>query len=295
MKRIVLSTSSSGLDTYTIPHSVDLIRLHLHINGVEFIDGKNINNEKLNYMMTQLSKSLVHTSPATAQEVSQKFSELYLAGYRDVFITTLSAKMSQSHDIIVRTAQSFKDKLNIYVYDCKDLNVCEAMLALEADYMLRNGASFSDIVKRLDNLRHNHRMLFAVNDLSYIIKNKKLSATAGFFANLFSIKPVLHVDDDGNIVPVNKIRHIDKTLNFIIDSFLQTMKNGDIFPYVLVGGDEELNQYFVQLVKTKLKLNHVPTFSAAAISTANHGPFAVGLCAFEHYIPYAAQFYTEHG
>ncbi len=294
MKRIVLSTSSSGLDNHSIPHDINLLRLYLHVNGVEFIDGKNINNEKLQYIMTKIATSPVHTSPVSASEVSNKLSELYLAGYRDIFITTLSTKMSDSYNVILQVAHSFKDKLNIYIYDCKDLNVCEAMLALEADHMLKQNASFTDIAKRLDDLRNNHRMLFAVNDLSYLVKNKKLSTTAGFFANLFDIKPVLHVDNDGNIVPVNKIRHIDKTLNFIVDSFIPTMLNEKVFPYVLVGGDEELNQYFIKLVKTKLRLQHIATFPVSTISTANHGPFAVGLCAFKNHIPQAAQFYAQN-
>lgn len=49
MSRIVISTSSSGLDNLDINHKIDLIRLRLYVNNVEFIDGKNITNDRLLY------------------------------------------------------------------------------------------------------------------------------------------------------------------------------------------------------------------------------------------------------
>lgn len=145
MSRIVLTTSSSGLDDMDIQHNVELIRLRIHVNDVEFIDGKNINSERLQYLMNEVSHSPVHTSPAPAHEVAMMLSNLQSRGIKEVFITTLSSKVSESYQIISEVAKSFADNMDIYVYDTKDLNACEALLALEADYFMQQGYAMSDI------------------------------------------------------------------------------------------------------------------------------------------------------
>ncbi|WP_230657160.1 DegV family protein [Psychrobacter sp. I-STPA10] len=290
MRRKIISTSTSSLYDLHINHNIELIRLRLYINNVEFTDGININAKRLRNLMSNLDSSAVHTAPAPRQEVIDLFNKLYNQGYEEVFITTLSSKMSQSHDIIKNAAAEFQDKMDIYVYDCKELNVCESILALEAAQLSTHEYSMPKIARRLDELRQQHKMLFTVNDLSYLIKNKKLSSTAGFFANIFNIKPILEVTDDGQIVTVQKIRTLDKSLDYIIKGFANCLQN-NCFLYALSAGQTELDNYFISRLKKQTKLNNIPILPVSAISLANHGPSGVGLCAFTKEIPHAAQYY----
>ena len=80
MRRIVISTSSSGLDNLKVNTKVntkvDLIRLRMFINNVEFIDGKNITTKGLHQLMTGVSCSAIHTQPAPETEVLALFNDL---------------------------------------------------------------------------------------------------------------------------------------------------------------------------------------------------------------------------
>ncbi|WP_296403315.1 DegV family protein [Psychrobacter sp.] len=289
MSRIVLTTSSSGLDDMDIQHNIELIRLRIHVNNVEFIDGKNISSERLQYLMNEVSHSPVHTSPAPAHEVAMILSNLQNRGIKEVFITTLSSQVSESYNIIKEVSQSFKDSLDIYVYDTRDLNACEALLALEAEQLMKQGHSMPDIASRLDTLRSSHKMLFVADDLSYLIKNKKISGTAGFFANLFSIKPVLQVSNEGRVLPISKIRKIDKAFNYIIDQFTETLQSSNSFGYMLSAGRPDLDSRFMEMLRNKTGVNSVVVLPVSAISLANHGPSGLGLCVFKGDIPYAAR------
>ena len=293
MSRMVLTTSSSGLDDMDVPHNIELIRLRIHVNNVEFIDGKNISNERLQYLMNEVSHSPVHTSPAPAHEVAMMLSNLQNRGVKEVFITTLSSQVSESYSIISEVAQSFKDNMDIYVYDTKDLNACEALLALEAEQLMKQGHSMPDIASRLDALRKSHSMLFVADDLSYLIKNKKISGAAGFLANLFSIKPVLQVSEAGHVVPISKIRKVDKAFNYIIDAFSETLQRNDSFAYMLSAGRPDLDRRFMQMIQDKTGVQTVIVLPVSAISLANHGPSGLGLCVFKGDIPYAARLFRS--
>lgn len=288
MSRIVLSTSSSGLDDMAISHNVELIRLRIHVNNVEFIDGKNISSERLQYLMNEVSHTPVHTSPAPAHEVAMMLSDLQTRGIKEVFISTLSSQVSESYDIIKRVSQSFEDSMDIYVYDTKDLNACEAMLALEADKYMREGLHMKAVAARLDELRENHRMLFVADDLSYLIKNKKISGAAGFFANLFSIKPVLQVSDEGQVVPISKIRKLDKAFDYMFDELAAAAQRRDSFAYILSAGRPDLDSRFIELLKQRTGLQRIAVLPVSAISLANHGPSGIGFCVFDGHIPAAA-------
>lgn len=293
MSRIVLTTSSSGLDDMDIQHNVELIRLRIHVNNVEFIDGKNISSERLQYLMNEVSHSPVHTSPAPAHEVAMILSNLQSRGIKEVFITTLSSKVSESYQIISEVAKSFADNMDIYVYDTKDLNACEALLALEADYFMQQGYAMSDIASRLDALRRSHHMLFAADDLSYLIKNKKISGAAGFFANLFSIKPVLQVSKEGEVVPISKIRKIDKAFEYMVNQFAQVLPRKDSFAYILSAGRPDLDSRFIEMLKQRTGVDNIAVLPVSAISLANHGPSGLGLCVFEGDVPQAASMFAK--
>ena len=45
-----------------------------------------------------------------------------------------------------------------------------------------------------------------MDDLNYLKMGGRLSAGAAFFGSMLSIKPVMHVDDGGHLVPVSKAR-----------------------------------------------------------------------------------------
>ena len=276
-----------------VPHNIELIRLRIHVNNVEFIDGKNISNERLQYLMNEVSHSPVHTSPAPAHEVAMMLSNLQNKGIKEVFITTLSSKVSESYSIISEVAQSFKDNMDIYVYDTRDLNACEALLALEAEQLMKQGHSMPDIASRLDSLRKSHSMLFVADDLSYLIKNKKISGAAGFFANLFSIKPVLQVSEEGHVVPISKIRKVDKAFKYIIDAFSETLQRNDSFAYMLSAGRPDLDHRFMQMIQDKTGVQNLTVLPVSAISLANHGPSGLGLCVFKGDIPYAASLFRS--
>lgn len=293
MSRIVLTTSSSGLDDMDIQHNVELIRLRIHVNDVEFIDGKNINSERLQYLMNEVSHSPVHTSPAPAHEVAMILSNLQSRGIKEVFITTLSSKVSESYQIISEVAKSFADNMDIYVYDTKDLNACKALLALEADYFMQQGYAMSDIASRLDALRRSHHMLFAADDLSYLIKNKKISGAAGFFANLFSIKPVLQVSKEGEVVPISKIRKIDKAFEYMVNQFAEVLPRKDSFAYILSAGRPDLDSRFIEMLKQRTGVDNIAVLPVSAISLANHGPSGLGLCVFEGDVPQAASMFAK--
>ena len=58
--------------------------------------------------------------------------------------------------------------------------------------------------QKLDDLRRRSEFLFTLSDLDYIIRNKKIVRPAAFVANLFDIKPIMQINQIGEIIAVEK-------------------------------------------------------------------------------------------
>jgi DegV family protein with EDD domain len=72
---------------------------------------------------------------------------------------------------------------------------------------------------------------FTVDDLEYLKRGGRVSSTVAFVGGLLGIKPILHVDDEGKLVAVEKVRGRKAALRMIADKYseLALDKNGVVF------------------------------------------------------------------
>lgn len=66
---------------------------------------------------------------------------------------------------------------------------------------------------------------FTVDDLVYLKRGGRVSAAAAFFGNMIGIKPVLHVDDEGHLVPVTKVRGRKTSISTMADKYGELAKD----------------------------------------------------------------------
>ena len=285
MKRIVLSTSSSALNYINAPHNVRLVPFHVIIDGKDHLDIKDIDTAHLSKMLYDNPNLSVKTSPPTAHEIDALFDELYNEGYEEVLVCTISSAISQSYDVFTSLKVKYVGKMNIYVYDTKTLNIDEGALAFEADLMMQEGKSMLDIIKCLDELRKHSLFMFTLSDLSVIVRNKKLSAPAGFFANLFDIKPIMWVDKKGHVTPYDKIRNIERSINHMAKTAFAHIGNQNAFIYLVDTSMDFYTSNLKELLDNHYGLANVPVISVSTVSLANHGPKGVGLGVYYDKLP----------
>ena len=71
--------------------------------------------------------------------------------------------------------------------------------------------------EELEKIRDNIYIYVLVDTLKYLVKNGRLSATSGFVGTLLKIKPLLHIQKDGSLVPYEKIRTTNKAQARLIE------------------------------------------------------------------------------
>ncbi|MEY8387231.1 DegV family protein [Oscillospiraceae bacterium 38-13] len=78
---------------------------------------------------------------------------------------------------------------------------------------------------------------FTVNDLNHLKRGGRVSATAALFGTMLSIKPVLHVDDQGRLIPVEKCRGRKASIMALVEHMEKTAVDPERYPAFISHGD----------------------------------------------------------
>lgn len=291
MKRVVVSTSSSSLQYLNIPHNIRFVPFHIIIDEQDYLDIRDIDTARLAQMIYQNPKLKVQTSPATEQEVFALFEQLHQEGYTEVFFCTISSAISDSHQIFDRLKAKYVGHMNIYIYDTKTLNINEGVLAFEADLMIQEGKPMLEIIKRLDALRQHSLYMLTLSELDFLIKKKRIPATTGFIANLFDIKPIMWVNDDGMVVPRDKIRKIEKSLYYMAEEAIAYATDKNSFIYITDTATGLFIEELKELLANEYGLHDVPVIPVSTVSLANHGIAGIGLGVHYGEVPRIAKYF----
>lgn len=279
-QRIVVDTSTGGLDYYPFKHDVSILRIKIYMGDNTYLDGKDLKADAF-YELLRNDDSLVpKTSTPSFGDVVEFFEDLYQKGYKEVFVTTIAAVLSGTHNLIQLASEEFKGKMVIKVFDTKTVCFSEGLFALEADKMMKLGASLDEIEEKLSLMRSRNTIFFAVDSLQYLVNNGRLSGAQAFVGKLLKIKPILQVQESGHIVSIEKIRNIKNALASIANKVKAYTNGRDFDAYILYTGNPRLRDHFISTLKEELNLENLYEAPSTPVVGAHIGPDVIGVGIF---------------
>ena len=112
------------------------------------------------------------------------------------FDSTLSINMSRALSASVETTQRMGAQISksIHVLDSRSICVGLGLIVEDAAKAIENGYDIQKVINRVEWASNHYQEIFTVENLKYLIRGGRLSASKGFVAKLFHLKPLLHVD-----------------------------------------------------------------------------------------------------
>ena len=155
-----------------------------------------------------------------------EFFEPYAKSGEEVLYIAFSSALSGTYQSSVVASEELKQQYpnsNIHVVDTLAASMGQGLLIWYADQMRKKGSTLKEIKDWLNNHKLNLIHLFTVDDLGTLKRGGRLSDTQAFLGSLLKIKPILHVSDEGKLVPVKKARGRDFSLASMVE-----LMNGNI-------------------------------------------------------------------
>ena len=156
----------------------------------------------------QRSGDLTHTSQITPQQYIDTF-EKHLARGESVIYLSLSSGLTKTFDSVRIAKMDMDEKYpNAKIYPVDTLSATGGMglLAELAVNNKKSGMSAAENAANLEEMSHKVCHIFMVEDLMYLKRGGRISATTAVVGTVMNIKPILVIDQEGKLITVAKKR-----------------------------------------------------------------------------------------
>ncbi|HBD05946.1 MAG TPA: fatty acid-binding protein DegV [Firmicutes bacterium] len=279
---IITDACSDLLPEMVKEMDVVVIPMEFEIGGKTYLhypDWRSMQSKRFFDLMRQ--KNVAKTFQVTPETYLKTFEEEY-AKSKEMLVVAFSSALSGTCNNAVLARNQFVEThpdAKIEVVD--SLSACGGQGLLVA-YVAHNrnvlNMSMEDNLKWLkENTLHLcHR--FTVDDLGTLRRGGRLSATSAFLGAMIGIKPVLHVDNEGKLVPTDKVRGRMKSLRTLVDHMKETIINPeDQIIYIHHADDIEAANKVAEMIRSEVQVKEIKILPFGPIIGAHTGPGAIAL------------------
>lgn len=139
----------------------------------------------------------------------EKVFEKYLAEGKDLLYLGFSSGLSATYNSARLAAEALREKYperKILAVDSLAASAGFGLLVYLTVKERDKGATIEEAAAFAESIKLNICHWFTVDDLEYLKRGGRVSPTVAFFGNKLGIKPVLHVDNEGHLINVSKVR-----------------------------------------------------------------------------------------
>lgn len=217
--KIIINTTSDLPMDYIKENDLGLMKLSYIFGEDEYSGetGKEL-TEKVFY--DRLRNGELPTTSQVNPDQAKRVIEENLKSSKNLLILCFSSGLSgtyQSVKIAVDEILEERNDVNIIAIDSLAASLGEGLFVHKAVENKKNGMSFEENAKWLEDNKLNVVHCFTVDDLFHLYRGGRVKKGAAIVGSLINIKPILHVDNEGHLINLSTIRGRKKALKALVD------------------------------------------------------------------------------
>ncbi len=282
MQKFVITTDNMAdlPETYYAEHQIPYMYLPYTMDGKTYRKENELKSSDFYNRMRNGSM------PTTSQVNSEDAKELwtpYLEDGYDILHIAFSSGLSGSYNSCRIAAKEMAEEYperKVTVIDSLCASLGEGLFVHLAVQMKAGGNSMDEIVKWLESHKMNLCHVFTVDDLNHLHRGGRVSKMTAVIGTMINIKPVLHVDEEGHLVAVNKVRGRKRSLIALVNMMEERLKDyaGEKSSVFISHGDcLEDAQFIAKLVKERFGTEDILINPVGSTIGAHSGPGTVAL------------------
>lgn len=260
---------------------VTILPLMFTIEGKDYfnyLDGRDMDNKTFYARMRAGAVSV--TTQLNASQFVDAFEPVLEKGF-DVYYMAFSSGLSGTYHSACMARDELQEKYpdrKIFVTDTLCASMGEGLLVYLAAQKRLSGQTIDEVYRWVEENKLNLCHWFTVDDLNHLKRGGRISAAAAMVGTMLGIKPVLHVDDEGHLVPVEKVRGRRKSL----DALVSHMENTALLPaeqtvFISHGDCKEEAEYVAQQVRERMKVKTIFLNHIGPVIGSHSGPGTMAL------------------
>ena len=278
---VIMTDNMADLpESYIQEHELPILSLSY------VIDGETYDREHPQDVKEFYSRMRSGSMPTTSQANPEQAKEIFLACLskgQDVLYLAFSSGLSGTCNsgriaaAEIEEEQLYPDR-KITVIDTLSASLGEGLLVHKAVQMKEAGKSMEEVAAWVEehklHLCHN----FTVDDLFHLHRGDRVSKATAILGTMINIKPLLHVDDEGHLIAIGKVRGRKKSLSALVDRMGEQMKGFENTEVFISHGDcLEDAKYVEKLVRERFGIEQFVIHEVGPTIGAHSGPGTMAL------------------
>lgn len=283
MRDYVIITDSTTDLTEELINELDITVIPMEFN----IDGKSYLNysDERDISYKEFYDFLRNGKNSTTSLINTAtFTELFepiLEDGKDILYIAFSSGLSGTYNSSCIAAQMLSEKYTdskIYTVDSLSASMGEGLLVYHAAKKKKEGMNIDELKDWVENNKLNLCHWFTVDDLHHLKRGGRLSSAAAIVGTMLNIKPVLNVDNEGYLIPVEKVRGRKLSITAMLKMMEKTAINPEEQTIFISHGDcLEEAEFLANLVKEKLNVKDIKMNYIGPVIGSHSGPGTIAL------------------
>lgn len=271
---VILTDSSCDLTAKQLSDiSVDSISLEVLIDGGEPVLNHDINIEEFYVKLRE--KGSVTTSAISMDRFSE-FFESYLAQGTDVLYLGFSSGLSGTYNAAFVAAQELAEKYperKVLTVDTLCASLGQGLFVYLAARLKAEGKTIDEVYEWAKEKRYNLCHWVTVDDLFFLKRGGRVNAATAVMGTMLSIKPIIHVDNKGKLINVEKARGRKGALDNLFEHMRATVIEPEKQTMFICHGDCISDaEYMAKRMKEELGVPEVIIGYTGPVIGAHSGP-----------------------
>lgn len=220
------------------------------------------------------------TSAVNMNDFMEPMESLLRAG-KDVLYIGFSSGLSGTYNAGAMAARELGEKYperRIYAVDSLSASMGQGLLIWHAWQKKQQGASLEEARDYVEQTKLHLCHWFTIEDLMFLKRGGRISGTTAIVGSMLSIKPVMHMDNEGHLIKVDTARGrkasikalADKAGELGIDLSQQTI-------FISHGDCIEDANYLADIMRSRYSVRDVVISYVGPVIGAHSGPGTVAL------------------
>ena len=283
MQNYILMTDSDSDLPYAlkVEYDIPVVYMPYTLDGKEYFDdlGQMLDHKSF---FDRMRAGAHPTTSALNETVYEEYFEPILAQGKDILFLAFSSQLSMTINAIRAARDTLLEKYperKFVLVDTLSISGPQTLLVLKAHEMYRAGESIEAVAKWVEDNKLRAQAFFTVDDLKYLQRGGRVSATAAALGTLLDLKPILTETREGKLAAAQKVRGRKKALGFMVDKAVESITDPTESIVLVLHADakEDANKVAIML-HDRIPNVTVRIENVGPVIGAHAGPGTVAVC-----------------
>lgn len=279
--KIFVDLSADITDEITKKYNIGFIPMNYSIDDKEYLSDKFLTEEEMKRFYQDMKDGKVTKTSQITPFMYKELLKENMENKDKILYFSLSSGLSSTYNNAKLVEEELEEDNSDFIFKVVDSLGATGGIGLLAEIAAinrENGMSLEDNYKFMVELAKRGEYWFYVDDLKYLKRGGRVSASKAFIATTLNIKPIMSINDEGKLFGFGKKIGKKLAAKALVEKYFETRDEKYSTIYVCHGDDIDSANYVKKLILEKDSNVNIRMTQICPVIGAHSGPGTVALC-----------------